>query len=70
MKNNWFNSSPIPNMISEVNQANLNIEYHPLEFNKIAQNFMLKYPQIGDTIDNTILRKEIVAQCRILLESK
>lgn len=69
MKNNWFHTSPIPNMISEVNQAHLNIEYHPAAFNKTAQNFLLKYPQIGDVIDNTILRKEIVEQCRILLES-
>jgi alpha-glucosidase (family GH31 glycosyl hydrolase) len=69
MKNNWFNSSPIPGMISEVNQASLNIEYHPAAFNQTALNFMLQYPQIGDAIDSTILRKEIVEQCRILLES-
>lgn len=69
MKNNWFNSSPIPNMISEVNQANLNIEYNPSEFNKIVHSFMTNYPQIGNTIDNTILKKEIVEKCRILLDN-
>lgn len=69
MKNNWFNSSPIPNMISEANQANLNIEYNPSEFNKIVHSFMTNYPQIGNTIDKTILKKEIVEQCRILLDN-
>lgn len=69
MKNNWFNSSPIPNMISEVNQTNLNIEYNPSEFNKIVHSFKTNYPQIGNTIDKTILKKEIVEQCRILLDN-
>lgn len=70
MKNNWFNSSPIPNIISATNQANIDIEYHPFEFNNIVKNFMTNYSQIGDTISNTIIKKEIVEQCRILLDSK
>ena len=69
MKNNWFHTSPIPNMISEMNQANLNIEYHPAEFNTIVQNFMMNYPRVGEIIDKTILKKEIAGQCRMLLDN-
>lgn len=64
IKNNWFNTSPIPNMISLTNQANIDIEYHPSEFNNIVHNFIKKYPQIGDTIGNTIVKKTIAEKCR------
>jgi alpha-glucosidase (family GH31 glycosyl hydrolase) len=67
LKNNWFDSSPIPNQISEMNQAGVNIEYQPSGFNHIAGSFMEKYGLIGDVIDHTIVRKEISNQCRILL---
>jgi len=70
MKNNWFHSSPIPNMISVINQANINIEYNPFEFNNIAHNFMTNYPKIGDMINNSILKKEIAEQCWILLDNQ
>ena len=70
LKNNWFDSSPIPNMISVTNQTNINIEYHPSAFNKISRNFMTKYPQIGDTIKNTIVKNAIAEQCRNILENQ
>ena len=70
LKNNWFDSSPIPNMISATNQANINIEYHPAEFNNIVSNFMINYMQIADTINNTIVNQLIKDKCRNYLDDK
>jgi len=70
LKNNWFDSSPIPNMISATNQTIINIEYNPAEFNNIVNNFMTKYPQIADTINNTIVNKLIKEKCGNYLDDK
>ena len=70
LKNNWFDGSPIPNMISLTNQVETNIEYHPTDFDNLVINFNTHYSQIGDTINNTFVNKAIVEQCRNYLENK
>ena len=70
LKNNWFDSSPIPNMISITNQADINIEYNPSGFNNIVRNFMTKYAQIADNINNTFVSKMIKEKCRNYLDDK
>jgi len=70
LKNNWFDGSSIPNMISATNQVDIQIEYHPSDFDFLVHNFNTNYNQIGDTINNTIVNKAIIDQCRNYLENK
>lgn len=70
LKNNWFDGSPIPDMISSTNQVETNIEYHPSDFDHLVSNFNLHYTQIGDTINNTFVNKAILDQCHNYLENK
>lgn len=69
LKNNWFDGSPIPNLISATNQANIEIEYQPSGFVNIVQNFKTNYSQIGDTISNTFVNKTIAEQCHNYLNN-
>jgi len=68
LKNNWFDGSPIPEMISSLNQLDVRINYHPSDFESLIRDFNLHYPQIGDTINNTHVEKKIVSTCRFYLE--
>ena len=70
VKNNWFDGSPIPDMISATNQVETNIEYNPTDFDHLVINFNTHYSHIGDTINNTLVNKAIVEQCRNYLEIK
>jgi len=70
LKNNWFDGSPIPDMMSSTNQVETNIEYHPSDFDHLVSNFNLHYTQIGDTINNTFVNKAILDQCHNYLENK
>jgi len=68
LKNNWFDFAPIPELISATNQVDVQINYHPTDFESLIRDFKLHYAQIGDTINNTHVDKKIVATCRQLLE--
>jgi len=69
LKNNWFDASPIPNMISATNQVDIRIEYHPSDFDHLIRNFIMHYTQIGDTISHTFVNKAIVEQCQNYLDN-
>jgi len=64
LKNNWFDGSPIPNMISATNQLDVRIDYQPTGFDNMVKEFNRLYPQIGDTISNTHVDKNVVSMCR------
>jgi len=66
-KNNWFDASPISDMISSTNQLDVRLNYKPSDFNALINDFNLHYSQIGDTISNTHVDKKVVEQCRIYL---
>ena len=68
LKNNWFDGSPIPNMISATNQLDVRINYQPTGFDSLVKDFNRLYPQIGDTISNTHVDKNVVSMCRKYLE--
>ncbi|MGC9219632.1 MAG: hypothetical protein ACP5G8_09600 [Athalassotoga sp.] len=70
LKNNWFDASPIPGMISSTNQVDIRIEYHPADFDRLVKDFSTHYSQIEDTIRNTFVNKDIVEQCRYYLENQ
>jgi alpha-glucosidase (family GH31 glycosyl hydrolase) len=70
LKNNWFDGSPIPNMISATNQVDIRIEYNPSDFDHLIRNFIMHYTQIGDTINHTFVNKPIVDQCRNYLDNQ
>jgi hypothetical protein len=70
LKNNWFDVSPIPNMISATNQVDIRIEYHPADFDRLVKSFKTHYAQIGDTINNTFVNKTIIEQCRNYLNNQ
>ena len=63
------NGSPIPDILSSINQADIRIEYQPTEYVQIVRNFMNYYPQIEDTISHTLVNKAIVKQCRNYLNN-
>jgi len=67
LKNNWFDASPISDMISSTNQLDVRLNYKPSDFNASITDFNLRYSQIGDTIANTHVDKKVVDQCRIYL---
>jgi alpha-glucosidase (family GH31 glycosyl hydrolase) len=64
LKNNWFDGSPIPEMISATNQLDIRINYQPENFDSLLKDFNLHYLQIGDTINNTHVDKNVVSLCR------
>lgn len=67
LKNNWFDGSPIPDMISSTNQLDIRINYQPTDFDTLLSEFNRNYSLIGDTIDKTHVDKGIVALCRLYL---
>jgi hypothetical protein len=67
LKNNWFDGSPIPEMISATNQLDVRINYQPENFDSLLKDFNLHYLQIGDTINNTHVDKNVVSMCRLYL---
>jgi hypothetical protein len=67
LKNNWFDGSPIPDMISATNQLDARINYKPADFDTLLRDFNRNYTLIGDTIDKTHVDKGIVALCKLYL---
>ena len=67
LKNNWFDGSPIPEMISATNQLDVRINYQPKDFELLISEFNKNYSQIGDTINNTHVDKKVVTMCRFYL---
>ncbi|MBB3188651.1 glycoside hydrolase family 31 protein [Microbacter margulisiae] len=59
--------SPIPDMLSGVNQTDIRIEYHPTHFNRLIHEFAMYYPQVGDLINQTIVNPSIAKQCSYYL---
>jgi hypothetical protein len=51
-------------MISATNQLDVRINYQPENFDSLLKDFNLHYLQIGDTINNTHVDKNIVSMCR------
>ena len=67
LKNNWFDGSPIPALISSLNQTDIRIEYHPTHFNQLIHEFFMYYPQIGDFINQTFVNHSITKKCSYYL---
>ena len=67
-KNNWFDGAPIPGLISAANQLDVRINYQPTNYDTLIDNFQLHYSQIGDSISNTHVDKNIISICRQYLE--
>jgi len=51
-------------MISATNQLDVRIDYQPTGFDNMVKEFNRLYPQIGDTISNTHVDKNVVSMCR------
>jgi len=67
-KNNWFDGATIPGLISAANQLDVRINYQPTNYDTLIDNFQLHYSQIGDSISNTHVDKNIISICRQYLE--
>lgn len=70
LKNNWFDVSPIPDLLSSVNQTALQIEYTPDRFNSLVTSFVNNYPTLDNLIKNTIVKDKIKVRCSRLLSDK
>lgn len=68
VKNNWFDGSPIPEMLSATNQLDVRINYQPADFDILVGDFNRNYPQVGNTINNTHVDKNTVSACKLFLE--
>jgi len=64
VKNNWFDGSPIPELISSLNQLGLRIYYQPSDFEHLVREFNTAYPAVYDMVNQTHIDKKIVLQCK------
>ena len=68
LKNHWFEGSPLPDIIPGTDQAWLNINYHPENFDKIISDFHVNYDKIPQIINDSHVDALTKTKCSAYLK--